>query len=469
MKKLMIIGAGSAGLHVIREIEKSKKEIKIVGILDDDIKKIGKTLLSYNILDTHKNLEKILREISITELIIATTCISHREIERIYKSAKKYNVKVKTLPSLEELLLEESYFRQIRDVNVDDLLGREPIRIDTENITKNIKGKTVLITGAGGSIGSELVRQIVKHTPKRIINIDMNENELYLLELYLKRHYKDSEIISEVCNIREENKMRWLFKKYRPEIVYHAAAHKHVPLMERNPEEAIKNNVFATNTIIELSEEFLVDRFVLISTDKSVNPTNLMGATKRLAEVLIQKKSESSKTKFMAVRFGNVLGSNGSVIPIFQELLKEKKNLTVTHPEITRYFMTIPEAAQLVIEAGNIGVGGEVFVLDMGEPVKIIDLAKKMIELSGLKINEDVEIEITGLRPGEKLYEELLYDVNNCIKTKNNKIFIGKIKKEKLNLKDVFNELEIVIKSYDTEKIKNVMKKYVSTYIERGK
>jgi len=294
-------------------------------------------------------------------------------------------------------------------------------------------------------------------------------NELYLLELYLKRHYKDSEIISEVCNIREENKMRWLFKKYRPEIVYHAAAHKHVPLMERNPEEAIKNNVFATNTIIELSEEFLVDRFVLISTDKSVNPTNLMGATKRLAEVLIQKKSESSKTKFMAVRFGNVLGSNGSVIPIFQELLKEKKNLTVTHPEITRYFMTIPEAAQLVIEAGNIGVGGEVFVLDMGEPVKIIDLAKKMIELSGLKINEDVEIEITGLRPGEKLYEELWYDVNNCIKTKNNKIFIGKIKKEKLNLKDVFNELEIVIKSYDTEKIKNVMKKYVSTYIERGK
>lgn len=464
MKNIIIIGAGSAGTHVIRELEKSKLNYNIVGILDDDLKKKGQSLLNYPILDSHRNMKNILKKIKVDEIIIAITYIDHNEIERIYNEAKEFKIKVRTLPSFEELFLKESFLKQLRDVDVVDLLGREQVRINNEDISENVRGKTILVTGAAGSIGSELVRQLVKFNPKKIINIDINENGLYFLELYLKRHYLSLDIVSEICNIREKEKLRKLFIKYKPDLVYHAAAHKHVPLMEHNPEEAIKNNVFATKNLVDLSEELSVEKFVLISTDKAVNPTNIMGATKRLAEIIVQEKSERSKTKFMAVRFGNVLGSNGSVVPIFKELLKEGKNLTVTHPEITRYFMTIPEAAQLVIEAGSMGAGGEVFVLDMGEPIKILELAKRMIELSGLKLGEDIDIEITGLRPGEKLYEELLYDVKSCNKTQNEKIFIGKIKKESIDLEEVLFNLYNVIENCENKKIKETMKKYVSTY-----
>lgn len=383
----------------------------------------------------------------------------------MYEKSLKANIKLKVLPSFEEMLLNESYTKQLREVEIEDLLGRDVVEINSEGIKNYIENKKILVTGAAGSIGSELCRQIVKYNPKELVILDINENDLYLLELFLKRHY-NIKINSEICNIREKDKLDFLFDEYKPEIVFHAAAHKHVPLMEKNIEEAIKNNVFGTKNLADLADIHKVEKFVLISTDKAVNPTNIMGATKRLAELIIEDKNRKSATNYMAVRFGNVLGSNGSVIPIFKNLIKERKNITVTHPEVTRYFMTIPEAAQLVLEAGFIGNGGEVFVLDMGKPIKIIDLAKKMIELSGLKLGEDIEIEITGLRPGEKLYEELLYDINSCRKTQNKKIFIAEIKNQDIKLNEKLEELKKYISCFDRKKMKEKLKELVPTYKE---
>ena len=469
MKNVLIVGAGSAGKHVLKEITENghKYDYNIIGFLDADSSKHGHKIDDYKILDHHDNINEYINKFDINEVIVATTEINHQGLNKIYDNLKVFdkNIEIKVLPTVEELLKGEPFTKQLREVQVEDLLGRESIQINNKNINKYINNKSVLVTGAAGSIGSELCRQIIKHDPKELIILDINENDLYFLKLFLERHY-DVEINFEIANIREENKLEFLFKQYKPDLVYHAAAHKHVPLMEKNIEEAVKNNVFGSKNLLDLADEYKVEKFVLISTDKAVNPTNVMGATKRLSEVILENINKDSKTKYMAVRFGNVLGSNGSVVPLFKSLIKEGKDLTVTHEDVTRYFMTIPEAAQLVLEAGYIGQGGEVFVLDMGEPIKIMDLAEKMIELSGLRVGKDIDIKITGLRPGEKLYEELLYDISKCQKTENDKIYISQISREDLDLTKGLAELSNYLVSFDRINLKKQLKKLVTTYKE---
>lgn len=467
MENLLIIGAGSAGKHLLNELIKKDKKLSynIIGFLDADSKKHGISIKGYQVLGHHDNIIFFIKKYNIDEVIVATTAINHKDLDRLYRQVNNADVNFRVLPPIEELLLNEPFTKQLREIKVDDLLGRDTIDINSQNVKKYLKNRTVLVTGAAGSIGSELCRQIVRYEPAKLILMDINENDLYFLDLYIKRHFEIKTSL-EICNIRELDKLDYLFNKYQPDIVFHAAAHKHVPLMEKNIDESIKNNVFGTENLVIAADKYNAAKFILISTDKAVNPTNVMGATKRLAELIIEKYSKISSTKFAAVRFGNVLGSNGSVVPLFNSLLKEGKDLTVTHEEVSRYFMTIPEAAQLVLEAGFIADGGEVFVLDMGKPVKIIDLAKKMIELSGLELGKDVNINITGLRPGEKLYEELLYDVKSCQKTQNEKIYIAKLKKEAVNIDQGLKELKKLIKTFDRKKMKSKLKGLVPSYQE---
>ncbi|MGL4687994.1 MAG: UDP-N-acetylglucosamine 4,6-dehydratase family protein, partial [Fusobacteriaceae bacterium] len=382
-------------------------------------------------------------------------------IEKI-KLTENKSVSIKILPTFENILSETSLASQIKDIQIEDLLGRDQVLVNGENIRKLIQDKIIFITGGSGSIGSELARQIARYNPKKLVLIDLNENSLYFLQLELVRTFKNINLEIEIANIRECDKVDFLFDKYKPQIVFHAAAHKHVPLMEHNPEEAIKNNIFGTRNVMLMADKHSVESFVLISTDKAVNPTNVMGATKRGCELVLEHINRTSKTKFMAVRFGNVLGSSGSVIPHFKQLIKEGKNLTLTHKEITRYFMTISEAAQLVIEAGSLGNGGEIFILDMGKPVKIIALAKNMIKLSGA----DIGIDIIGLRQGEKLFEELLYDTNVAIKTENKKIFITKIDDGEINVEEHLEQLKKAIISPNKQELKEVLKEFVVSYKE---
>ena len=461
---VLIYGAGEGGVALIREsLTNPNFPYKIIGLLDDDKRKYGTYINGIKVLGNFSYLPIILEENEVESVIIAIPTVNREKIKEIVDEVKKHGeINIKILPSIDELLLEGELSNQIRDVNIEDLLGREQISINGENIRELIEDKVVFVTGGAGSIGSELSRQIAKYKPRRLVNIDVNENAIYFLQLELKRNFPKLDIITEICNIREKDKVELLFSRYRPSIVFHAAAHKHVPLMEHNPEEAIKNNIFGTKNVVDAADKYDVERFVLISTDKAVNPTNIMGATKRGCELIVEHKNKESKTKYMAVRFGNVLGSNGSVIPIFKDLIAQGKNLTLTHPDITRYFMTIPEAAQLVIEAGSLGKGGEVFILDMGEPVKIMELAKTMIKLS----NAPVGIDIVGLRPGEKLYEELLYDVNAAEKTSNNKIFITAIDEGEVDLGYYLNVLKEIVKKPNKEEIKSIMKEFVITYRE---
>ncbi|WP_330112139.1 nucleoside-diphosphate sugar epimerase/dehydratase (plasmid) [Cetobacterium somerae] len=462
-KTIVVYGAGEMGVQLIREAKINRDfQYNIVGLIDDDLKKRGTYLNGVKVLGNIDELEEILDRKKIESLIIAISNIEKDSIKSIVERCRQQNVKVKILPQVGEILSNDKLSNQIRDVSIEDLLGREQILVNGDSIEKLINNKVVFVTGGAGSIGSELARQIARHNPQKLITIDVNENDLYFLELELKRKYKNLNLQSEICNIREQDKLEILFKRYRPNLVFHAAAHKHVPLMEHNPEEAIKNNIFGTKNVSEMAIKYGVERFVLISTDKAVNPTNIMGATKRACELVVEEMNKRSETKFMAVRFGNVLGSNGSVIPIFKKLISEGKNLTLTHPDITRYFMTIPEAAQLVIEAGALGNGGELFILDMGAPIKIMDLAKTMIELS----NAPVNIEIVGLRPGEKLYEELLYDINKATKTDNNKIFITDIDRMNVDLEYHLEKLKIAIKDPKKDELKDLMKKFVQTYRE---
>ncbi len=466
-KRCLIVGAGTATDLLLREYNRnSKMNFQVVGLIDDNPKKKNTIMHNYKVLGNRNDLPKVILDNSIELIIIAIPSASGKDIKEIYNLSKVDGVEIKILPNFSELLETKSMSSQLRDVQVEDLLGREVIEVNTKTINKYLEGKVVFITGGAGSIGSELSRQISKYNPEVLVNIDVNESALYFLELEIKREHPNVRIISEICNIREREKLEYLFDKYKPQIVYHAAAHKHVPLMEHNPEEAIKNNVFGSNNVLNLADKYQVERFVLISTDKAVNPTNIMGTTKRITELLLENINKRSKTKFMAVRFGNVLGSNGSVIPIFKNLIREGKNLTVTHQDITRYFMTIPEASQLVLEAGGLGNGGEVFVLDMGEPVRIMDLAKNLIELSGLTLGVDIEIEITGLRPGEKLCEELLYDVNNAEKTENKKIFIAKLKDENVDTTYYLEKLKDIISKNEFGKIKPILKEFVTSYKE---
>lgn len=463
-KKALIYGAGEAGVILAREgFTNPNFPYDIVGFIDDDPTKFETEIYKIKVVGTMKSLENVLERTKVDEILLALPSIKGKEIRKIIEKIKGVDdITIKTIPSIAEILDDRDLSTQLRNVQIEDLLGRDEIPINDTGIREYIEGNTIFVTGGAGSIGSELARQLAKYNPKRLVAIDINENDIYFLELELKRLYPNLDFITEICNIRELEKLEFLFEKYRPDIIFHAAAHKHVPLMEHNPEEAIKNNIFGTKNVAETALKYKVKRFVLISTDKAVNPTNLMGASKRACELVIEHMDRiSDSTKFMAVRFGNVLGSHGSVIPIFKNLIEKGKNLTVTHRDITRYFMTIPEAAQLVIEAGSIGNGGEIFILDMGEPVKIYDLAKTMIKLS----NADVGIDIVGLRPGEKLYEELLYDTKTAIKTDNQKIFITKVSGDR-DITKFYQDLLEVTHNPDVPRIKEMMKKVVVSYKE---
>ena len=464
-ENVLIYGAGEAGVLLVKESRINPNfSYRIVGFLDDNPNKKGGKVYGLKVLGGLEDVEKIIEKNDVSKIIISMPSVEQSKISTILKELNKLkDISVKILPNVDNLIEEGNLSTQLRNIKLEDLLGREEIKINTKEVFDFIQDKIVFVTGGGGSIGSELINQIAKYNPKKIINIEINENASYLMELELKRKYPYLDYKTEIASVRDLDKLDMLFNKYKPEILFHAAAHKHVPLMENNPEEAIKNNIFGTKNVAECCLKYKLESVVLISTDKAVNPTNVMGATKRVCEMIFQKYSEKdSNTKFMAVRFGNVLGSNGSVIPIFSKLIEEGKNLTLTHKDIIRYFMTIPEAAQLVIEAATIGKGGEILILDMGEPVKIYDLAKNMIKLSG----SNVGIDIVGLRPGEKLFEELLYDVNSSEKTSNNKIFITNMENEKVqvDIDDYYTILKDLIKNNDTIGMRRTLASIIGTF-----
>ena len=464
-ENVLIYGAGEAGVLLVKESRINPNfSYRIVGFLDDNPNKKGGKVYGLKVLGGLEDVEKVVEKSDVSKIIISMPSVEQSKISSILKELNKLkDISVKILPNVDNLIEEGNLSTQLRNIKLEDLLGREEIKINTKEVFDFIQDKIVFVTGGGGSIGSELINQIAKYNPKRIINIEINENASYLMELELKRKYPYLDYKTEIASVRDFDKLDMLFNKYKPEILFHAAAHKHVPLMENNPEEAIKNNIFGTKNVAECCLKYKLESVVLISTDKAVNPTNVMGATKRVCEMIFQKYSEKdSNTKFMAVRFGNVLGSNGSVIPIFSKLIEEGKNLTLTHKDIIRYFMTIPEAAQLVIEAATIGKGGEILILDMGEPVKIYDLAKNLIKLSG----SNVGIDIVGLRPGEKLFEELLYDVNSSEKTSNNKIFITNMENEKVqvDIDDYYTILKDLIKNNDTIGMRRTLADIIGTF-----
>jgi len=464
-KSILIFGAGDAGAIVAKEMKKHPELGYIpVAFVDDDKSKKGKYIQGIPIVGDRNDLQDIVEEMAIDEILIAIPSADKEERAEIIRLCSQTGCKLKTLPGIYELIGGKVTISQIRDVEIEDLLGREPVELNIDEIADYLKDKIVLVTGGGGSIGSELCRQIARFNPKKLLILDIYENGAYNLSMELKSQYKDLDQDVIIASIRERERLREIFKKYKPNVVFHAAAHKHVPLMEANPKEAIKNNILGTLNVVRCADEFGVEKFVLISTDKAVNPTNIMGATKRFAEMIIQAYDKVSKTEYVAVRFGNVLGSSGSVIPLFKEQIKKGGPVTVTHPEINRYFMTIPEAAQLVIQAGAMAEGGEIFVLDMGKPVKIVDLARQLIRLSGFEPDKDIKIEFTGLRPGEKLYEELLMNEEGLKKTKHKKIFIGK--PGEFDVDKINSMIESLIDALDDEdeKIFKLMEEFVPTY-----
>ncbi len=427
-KRTLIIGAGSAGMMVARQLKKENENNLIpVAFIDDDSKKHELEILGIPVVGGIKTIKATVNKLKIDHIVIAIPSLSKRELSIIYKQCAETNAKTQSLPMIEDLITGKVSVQQIRDVQVEDLLGREPIELDIDSITENITGKVVLVTGAGGSIGSEICRQISNFQPRQLVLLGHGENSIYSIEMELKEMFwdKETEFIPVIADLQDEKKMMDIMSTFHPSIVYHAAAHKHVPLMEANPEEAVKNNLIGTMNAAKAASWNGVNTFVMVSTDKAVNPTSVMGATKRLAEMVIQSIDRISNTKFVAVRFGNVLGSRGSVIPLFKRQIEKGGPVTVTHPDMVRYFMTIPEASRLVLQAGALAKGGEIFVLDMGEPVKIVDLAKNLIKLSGNSI-EEIGINFTGIRPGEKLFEELLKEDEVHEKQIYPKIYIGK-------------------------------------------
>lgn len=467
---LLIIGAGMGAREIIIAIKNNMRDkYNVVGIIDDDISKINHYILGIKVLGTRYDIPKIAKEKNVDLIFFAINKIDAVSRRKILEICQETGVKTRVLPTTEEVINKQGAMNSLRDVQIEDLLGRDPVHLDNKNINSLIKNKTVLVTGGGGSIGSELCRQIVKYDPKRLVILDIYENNLYDIEMELRAEYPKLNLEAIVASVRDKARLNNVFETYKPEIVFHAAAHKHVPLMEKSPLEAIHNNVFGTYNVVNCADEYGVEKFVLISTDKAVNPTNIMGASKRVCEMIVQAKNKVSKTEYVAVRFGNVLGSNGSVIPLFKKQIERGGPVTVTHKDITRFFMTIPEAVQLILQAVTYAKGGEIFVLDMGEPVKIYDLAVSLIKLLGYEPNVDIPIEITGLRPGEKLYEEILMSEEGLTSTKHDKIFISKPMhmemtelEEKLN---ILKELEYNEK-YSNENIKNVMKEVVPTYRE---
>lgn len=426
-RNVLVIGAGDAGNQIIKEISNSRYvRKKVVGVIDDDRNKIGNYIHGAKVVGDRNDILAKVQELHVHEIIIAMPSANQKQIKEILDICKSTGCTLKRLPGIYQLVNGDVSVSKLKDVDVNDLLGRDPVRVDLQSIMDYVSGKVIMVTGGGGSIGSELCRQIAAHKPKLLIIVDIYENTTYDVQNELKVKFPELNLVVLIASVRNTNRMNWIFEHYKPEIIYHAAAHKHVPLMEDSPNEAIKNNVLGTWKIVQAADRYGVKKFVMISSDKAVNPTNIMGASKRICEMIIQTYNRRSKTDFVAVRFGNVLGSHGSVIPLFKKQIEQGGPVTVTHPDIVRYFMTIPEAVSLVLQAGAYAKGGEIFVLDMGEPVKILDLAKNLILLSGHKPDEDIHIVFTGLRPGEKLYEEMLMDEEGLQDTANKLIHIGK-------------------------------------------
>lgn len=461
----LVIGAGEAGSVIVQEIRSSKYlNRNVVGIIDDNPSKKGKYLHGIKILGNRNDIKRLAEKYDVQEIILAIPSASAKDTRDILKICNETECKLKVLPGMYQLITEEVSVSKLREVSIEDLLGRDTIDIDVESVCNHVNNQVVMITGGGGSIGSELCRQIAAHNPKLLIIFDIYENTTYDIQQELIKKYPSLKLETLIGSVRNTNRIESVIERYRPDIIYHAAAHKHVPLMEDSPNEAIKNNVFGTYKTARAADKYGVKRFVLISTDKAVNPTNIMGASKRICEMIIQTFSRYSATEYVAVRFGNVLGSNGSVIPLFKKQIAEGGPVTVTHPDIIRYFMTIPEAVSLVLEAGANAKGGEIFVLDMGEPVKIADLAKNLIRLSGYKLGEDIEIKYTGLRPGEKLYEELLTKEEGLKKTANALIFVGKpLEFDEVHFLSKLKELEEKANSESYE-IKELVADIVPTY-----
>jgi FlaA1/EpsC-like NDP-sugar epimerase len=462
---VLIYGAGEAGIITKRTLDRDAAiKYKAVAFIDADEDKLGRSIEGVFIFPQSK-MPELIKEYEIELVIIAIQKISSQKKNEITDLCLENNVKVLTVPPVTNWINGELSFNQIKSIKIEDLLERDPIKLDDLAISAQLKNKVVLITGAAGSIGSELARQCANYSPKKIFLLDQAESPLHELELEFNEKFKDTAFEVVIADIRNVERLKHVFKSFEPQIVFHAAAYKHVPMMENNPSESIFTNILGTKNTADLANEFKVERFVFVSTDKAVNPTNVMGASKRIAEIYIQSLGKKSQTKFITTRFGNVLGSNGSVIPRFKKQIEDGGPITITHPDITRYFMTIPEASQLVLEAGSIGKGGEIFVFNMGKSVKILDLARKMILLSGLKENRDIKIIFTGLRPGEKLFEELLADTENTLPTHHDQILIGKVREyDYEEVKNIINELIKLFNTQNNELIVQRMKDLVPEF-----
>lgn len=462
-KPALIVGAGRMGSSLVKEMSgRADAELEILGFVDDDARKVGGSVNRVKVLGTTERLPKLVKELKIEEVVLAIDQAQGKEIRRIMDICSSIPVKAQIVPSLNEIAHGRVRVSRIRDVEIEDLLGRDPVELNKDNLSEFLSGRVVLVTGAGGSIGSELVRQIMNFEPGRLILVERAEYLLFLIERELAADPAASQYVPLIADIGDEQRMRAIFSEYRPDVVFHAAAHKHVPLMEANAVEAVKNNIFATRMLGTLSGEFGVKEFVLISTDKAVNPTSVMGASKRIAEIVIQELDRKYPTKYAAVRFGNVLGSAGSVVPIFREQIRKGGPVSVTHPDMTRYFMTIPEAAQLVMQAGALGDGGEIYILDMGEPVRILDLAEDMIRLSGLTPHDDIEIEFTGIRKGEKLFEELEITGEDLMRTLHPKIFIGKIATySNSQVSEMIDEFAKAVEANDAKRVRDTFNHFL--------
>lgn len=463
LNKVLVIGAGDAGAMLAREIERYHSgKRKIIGFIDDDRDKQGKTMFGIRVLGSRYDIEQVVADTDANEIIIAMPSVKGKEIKEIIDVCKNTNCKLTILPGVYEIIEGTVSVNQLRPVEVEDLLGRDPVKLDTKNVSAYITGKVVLITGAGGSIGSEICRQVAKMQPKKMLLLGKGENSIYEISQELSIEYPQIRKVPIIADVRDEERINGIMDYFHPHVVFHAAAHKHVPLMEYQPMEAVRNNVLGTKVVAEAASKNGVETFVMISTDKAVNPTSVMGCTKRVAEMFVQSMNSISETRFAVVRFGNVLGSRGSVIPLFKKQIAKGGPVTVTHPDMKRYFMTIPEASQLVLQAGAMAEGGEVFVLDMGEPVKIYDLARDMITLSGMIPEVDIEIKFTGLRPGEKLFEELLSAEDGTEATQHKKIFTAMIKcvdKTKLDF-----QIRRLLEQTTGDNVVEVLKETVPTY-----
>ncbi|MEW9671335.1 polysaccharide biosynthesis protein [Ammoniphilus sp. 3BR4] len=467
-KRALIIGAGAAGTMVARQLRHNPDtELFPVAFIDDDPGKQKLEILGLPVLGGREKIEDVVRELDIKNIIIAIPSLKKKELKQIVDECNKTKAKAQIVPMIEDLMTGKVSVSEFRDVQVEDLLGREPVELDSESIAFYLTGNVILVTGAGGSIGSEVCRQVSKFNPRTVILLGHGENSIHSIELELKANNVNGgiEYFTEIADVQDRDKMFKIMEKHQPHVVFHAAAHKHVPLMERNPEEAVKNNIIGTKNVAEAADHYGVETFVMISTDKAVNPTNVMGSTKRLAEMIIQDLDKKSETNFVAVRFGNVLGSRGSVIPLFKEQLKKGGPLTVTDPEMQRYFMTIPEASRLVLQAGALAKGGEIFVLDMGEPVKIVDLAKNLIRLSGYT-EEEIGIQFTGIRPGEKLFEELLNENEVHEEQVYPKIYIGKT--ANLYIEHIYDIIE-TLNEIEKEELRNRLLDLANNRVEAKK